>query len=332
MALVLSNAEVEGLLDLEQAMRLTESTLKEQAEGTAVTYPPLHMAVPGAGTLRVVSGAVAGTGRMGLRVSGLKSLAPIVPGRGAAMLLFDVDSGDLLCVTAFPFSLLRTAAVFGVATRSLAAPDARDLALIGTGYSAMSLLGAAIAVRPIERVRVYGRNADKRRQFVAEAREEMEAEVSECGSAAEAAAGAQVVYVSTSSPAPVLVGSDVPEGALVASMGSAAELDESVYLDADRVLVSARRHEEGHRLVLESVEEAQGAPVPHTLLDLDAAGKLGWGTVGELCDVVAGEAPPRREGETIVLRESQGGYGDVGLAAWVYAMARERGLGAEVEL
>ena len=32
----------------------------------------------------------------------------------------------------------------------------------------------------------------------------------------------------------------------------------------------------------------------------------------------------------IVFRDSQGGYGDLALAAWAYEEARERGLGQEI--
>lgn len=328
--LFLSRSDIEGLIDLPEAMRVTEDVLREQAAGRAVTQAPVHVHAPGAGTLvRIVSGALLDTRRMGLRASGSRGFTPV---GHALALLFDSDTAELLSVMAYPFGTLRTAAVLGVATQHLAPADAGQLAMIGTGRNAFGLLRAAQLVRPVERIRVFGRNADKRAEFVAEVERTLALPAEGVASAAEATDGADVIYVSTGSFSPVLRGEEVPAGALVASMGTPGELDESVYLSADRVLVSAREHEERYRDVWQGFELSQDVDVIHSLLKLDAAGRLRWDSVGELSDVVAGTAAARADGETIVFRESQGGYGDIALASRAYEAARERGLGTECDL
>ncbi len=69
---------------------------------------------------------------------------------------------------------VRTAAASVVATRALAREDSKVLAIIGTGEEAVSHIEAFQAVRPFERLLVWGRNpvaaqglADRARRGVA---------------------------------------------------------------------------------------------------------------------------------------------------------------------
>jgi ornithine cyclodeaminase/alanine dehydrogenase-like protein (mu-crystallin family) len=53
----------------------------------------------------------------------------------------------------------------------------------------------------------------------------------------------------------------------------------------------------------------------------------------ELSEIVAGNVAGRPKAESITLFKSLGiGLEDVAVAGWVYAQARERGLGQEIEL
>ncbi|HZO36075.1 MAG TPA: hypothetical protein VFB41_04275 [Solirubrobacteraceae bacterium] len=321
MTLLLSKREVEGLLDLPKAIELTEATFREQAEGTAVTKAPSHIELPNGG-IRMVSGALGiDGGRIVVRTNLLGSPTP---GGGIAM-LFDDEKAELAAVMAYPFGVLRTAAVFAVTTDRLADPAANELAMIGMGRNAIGLMRAACAVRPIERIRVYGRDPERLAAYVAEASEALGLPVTGASTTEEATAGAQVVYVSTSATTPVLMSNAVPNGAFVAAMGTTAELDGSAYLAADRVFVTTKLHEERHLDVWN--ERAGEEPMRHTLLELDADGTLPWSEVNEFSDVIGGTLPGRRDGETIVLRESQGGYGDAAFASAAFEAAIANGAG-----
>jgi ornithine cyclodeaminase/alanine dehydrogenase-like protein (mu-crystallin family) len=254
---------------------------------------------------------------MGVRVGPAAALA----GDRAVALLYDAANGDLLCIMGYPFATLRTGAVIGLATRLLAREQARVVGMIGTGRNALSLLRAACAVRPVERIRVYSRNPERRAAFARQAQETLSRPVEAVPEAAAAADGADVVYVATDSATPALHADWLSPGVLVCSMGRPSELDASVYLAARRVVVGHKQHEEDY---------FGAAEYPHRLLDLVRAGQLAWDAVPELCDVVVGRAPGRSaDDETIVFKESQGGFGDLAFANWVYARARERGLGQE---
>ena len=73
-----------------------------------------------------------------------------------------------------------------------------------------------------------------------------------------------------------------------------------------------------------------GAP---TIDKLIAEGKLSWSRIPELGDLVTGRVVGRADRDEInIFRESQGGYGDVIFAAWLYEEAVRRGLGKKMEL
>jgi ornithine cyclodeaminase/alanine dehydrogenase-like protein (mu-crystallin family) len=52
-----------------------------------------------------------------------------------------------------------------------------------------------------------------------------------------------------------------------------------------------------------------------------------------LGELVAGLVPGRGSRDEInIFRESQGGYGDMAIAAWLYEEAKRRGLGKQIDL
>jgi alanine dehydrogenase len=320
MTLLLTKTEAARLLDLDQAMEVTLAVLREQAAGAVTAIPPRHVPVP-RGALRIVSGALLQSRRMGLRAGPAAGLADPTGETTHVALLFDSETGELLCIMGYPFGTLRTGATIGVATRYFARADARTVAMIGTGRNALSLLQAACHVRPIERVRVYSRNAERRGAFAARAEATLGVPVEAAPAPEAATADAAIVYVATDSLTPVLHADWLAPGVFVGSMGRPSELDPSVYLAAHQIVVGDKHHEKQYFDV---------GRYPHRLLDLVETGQVDWNAVHELCDVVVGRAPARTaDDQVIVFKESQGGFGDVAFAGWVYARAREQGLGQE---
>ncbi len=316
MTLLITKAEVESLLNLEQAMTVTLDAFREQAAGAVVALPPRHIKVP-KGALRIVSGALLQSQRMGVRVGSAEALA-----RGShAALLFDSENGNLLSVMDYPFGTLRTGATIGVATQFFARSDAKSIGMIGTGRNALSLLEAACHVRPIKSIRVYSRSSERRTAFAQEAQKLLGLSVEPVSSTEATTRGVEIVYVATDSLTPVLQADGLSPGTFVAGMGRPSEIDPSVYLSADLIVVGHKEHEEGYHAV---------TLYPHHLLKLVQQGQLDWGSVREMCDVVVGRVPGRSsEKQIIIFKESGGGFGDIAFANWVYGQAREKGLGQE---
>ncbi|HEY7062294.1 MAG TPA: hypothetical protein VII06_12510 [Chloroflexota bacterium] len=320
MTLLLTQSDVAGLLDLPQAMEATRQALREQAAEAVVAVPPRHINVA-RGAFRIVSGALLESQRVGVRLGPALGFTDPAGGDRAVALLYDAASGDLLSVMAYPFGRLRTGATLGVATDLLARADARTVGMIGSGRNALSLLRAACAVRPIERIRVYSRTPDHRQAFAAQARQALGIPVEAVAEAPAATREAAIVYTATDSLTPVLEAAWLAPGAFIGSMGRPSEIDPSVYLAAARIVVGHRKHEE---------EYFDVGRYPHQLLKLIEAGRLAWSAIPELCELVGGRAARRTApDELIIFKESQGGFGDVAFAAWAYERARERGVGRE---
>jgi alanine dehydrogenase len=320
MTLVLRRPEVERLLDFQQAVDVTTSALREQAHGGVRALPPAMVRVA-RGALRITSGALELGGFMGVRMSPTGELAS---GEDLAS-LYDTRTGRLLCLMPYPFGRLRVAATMALAARLLANAGADTIGLIGTGRNARDLLRGICIDRKITAVRVFSRDEQRRAGFAGDMTEELAIPVESAPSAEAAVAGAGIVLVATSSQVPVLMRDwlSIP-GAFVASMGRPGELDRSLYLDADLVTVGHKGHERGWFDRHNSTQR---------LVELVEAGEIDWDSIVELCDVVAGSHPGRTShDDLIVFKESQGGYGDVALAAYVYEQARQQGLGIHIDL
>jgi ornithine cyclodeaminase/alanine dehydrogenase-like protein (mu-crystallin family) len=309
-ALLLKRSEVSTLLDLNRAMSVLEQTFREQSAGQVKPVAPLRFMNRG---MRMVVGGLEAQDKNGFRVS--------VTGGDSLAMLFEISSGKLLCLMAYPFSNLRIAATVGLAIDRFAAPKARTVAMIGSGRLALPILEPAIALRPIKRVFVYSRSAARREAFAQKANEHLNRDVISASSAEQAIDKADLVLVSTNSPSAALLGKWLRRGVAVLGAGRPNEFDDDVYLRADLIVVTSKAHEEGY----------YDAKLDQPLIRLSRHGALSWHSVVEFADIIAGKISlPEISESTIVFRESQGGYGDVALAAWVYDEARRRGLGQEI--
>lgn len=312
MTLILRQSEVTGLLDLRQAMAVLERTFSEQAAGQVKQVAPLRFMNRG---MRMVVGGLEAQNKNGLRVS--------VTGGEALALLFEISSGKLLALMGYPFSNFRISATVGLAIDRFTDARAKTVAMIGSGRLAFAALDPACALRPIERVLVYSRNADNREKFACRARERLRVEVVALESAAEAIEQADFVTVSTNSPAAALLGQWLRPGLAVFGIGRPNEFDDNVYLKADLVCVTSKAHELNY----------YDTKLDQPLIRLSQQGKLSWDRVAEFCDIVTGKvAVPDLSRSLITFRDSQGGYGDLTLAAYAYEEAKRRGLGQEVEV
>lgn len=311
MALLLRRSEVSGLLDLRQAMRVIEQTLSEQSGGNVKQVPPLRFMDRG---MRMVVGGLEAQNKSGVRVS--------VTGGSSLALLFEITTGKLLSLMGYPFSNLRISATIGLAIDRLTSPNAKTVAMIGSGRLALSVLEPAVAVRPIERAVVYSRSAANRAAFARTAGDKLGISVEPAMSAEQAIDAADFVLISTNSPAPALLGRWLRPGLAVFGIGRPNEFDDEVYLRANLISVTSKTHELGY----------YDTKLDRPLIRLSQQeGKISWNSVIEFGDLVSGKnAAPDISKSIVVFRDSQGGYGDLALAAWAYEEAKRRGLGQEI--
>jgi ornithine cyclodeaminase/alanine dehydrogenase-like protein (mu-crystallin family) len=132
----------------------------------------------------------------------------------ATIFLVDPDTGaPLVIMDARLITEMRTAAVSAVATKLLAPPNAKVLAILGSGVQARSHVEALRLVRQFEEIRVWSPTKEHAERFAKEIG-------AKAMSAEEAVRGADVVVTATNSKTPVLKGSWLKSGCHVNAVGA----------------------------------------------------------------------------------------------------------------
>ena len=324
--LLLTDQEVRRFLPMHECIEVMEDALRRVSDGTSTLPLRTIVRLDGSANAFATMPAIHGTGETAS--IGAKVIT-VFPGNDATpydshigvVLLFDATHGRLLAVAdASSITAIRTAAVSGLATRLLARPDSRELALLGAGVLATTHLDAVRAVRPIERVRVWSRSGTRAEEFATRVRATSDVEIVTCASARDAVNGADVVCTITSSRKPVLEGAWLTPGvhvnAVGASLSSARELDTAAVAMAS--LYVDRRES--------ALAEAGDFLIPRSEGVLDDTHIL-----GELGDLVRGTAVGRTTRDQITLFKSLGlAVEDVAALRHVYDRATAEGAGTGI--
>jgi ornithine cyclodeaminase/alanine dehydrogenase-like protein (mu-crystallin family) len=137
-----------------------------------------------------------------------------IPTHMATIFLVDRETGAPLAIMdGRLITEMRTAAVSAAATKLLASPDAKILAILGSGVQARSHAEALRLVRRFEEIRVWSATSEHAQRFAKEIG-------AKAMSAEDAVRGADVVVTATSSKAPVLKGSWLKSGCHVNAVGA----------------------------------------------------------------------------------------------------------------
>jgi ornithine cyclodeaminase len=294
--LVLTRSEVEGLLDLDALLDALAAAHAELSAGQASLVPRVGAFAGQDGILGAMPAYVPSSG-LGCKLVTLFPGNRDRPTHQAVITLFDPATGTPAALMDGTYiTAMRTAAAAALAARLLARPDARVLAILGTGVQSRSAQEMFPRARDFAEVRVAGR-----------------------GEFEEAVRGADVVHATTASPEPVVRFDWLSPGTHVSSVGYGAggsELDPAIVERADVVVVEQR--------------DSAFAPLPAGAPELAPRGRDG---VVELGEIVSGTADGRSSADQITLYKSVGvAVQDLAAAALVLAAARERGTGQEIEL
>lgn len=316
MALFLTEEEVGQLLSMEEALEAVEEAFKALGRGEAVNRPRSRVAMP-AGMLHVMP-----AGLLPRQAMGFKAYTVSKNGARFLFLLYDGEGRLLSIMEADRLGQIRTGAATGVATRHMARPEASTVGILGTGWQARAQLQAIALVRPIRRVRAYGRNPERRRTFCREMGRTLGIEIIPVERPEAVIEDADIVVTITTAKDPVLKGDWLLPGVHINAAGSnfahKRELDEEAVRKAAFIAVDSKeqaRIESGDLLV----------PIEK--------GLLGWEDVHELGEVVAGLVPGRRSPDEITLFKSHGiALEDVAVAIRVYERAKAEGVGREVPI
>jgi ornithine cyclodeaminase/alanine dehydrogenase-like protein (mu-crystallin family) len=235
MTLRFSEADVERLLDMPAAIAVVEEAFRRLSVGEAENSPRVRVKAPGI-VLHSMSAAAAYLGYVGW-----KQYTTTPSGAKFLVGLHRQSDGELVAlIEANRLGQLRTGAVTGVAAAYLAAMEADRAGLFGTGWQAQSQLQAISIVRPLRRVLVYSRDADRRRRFADQMTGKLGIQVEPADDPQQCVRDMPLVVTATSSSQPVFAGQWLSDGCLVCAIGSnwlhKAEIDVATVRRAGRIV------------------------------------------------------------------------------------------------
>jgi len=318
MTLLLKEADVRALLTMPMALEAVEESLRQQGNGELSLHPRRRLKLPDNALLHYMAAGDPVHGFIGMKIytSARGAVRFMVP-------LFRSATGEMAAlIEADALGQIRTGAATGVATKYLANADARIAGIIGTGYQARTQLEAVAAVRPLERVRAFGRDPERRAQFCREMSARIGIEVEPVESGEKAVRGADIVVTATSAMKIVLEGPWLSPGVHVNAIGAnwaqKRELDDAAVTRADAIVV-------------DSIEQAKMEAGDLILSFANDVAR--WDAVRELGAIVAGRIPGRTGPDQITLFKSNGiATWDLAVAVRVFKLAVARGVGQSIPL
>ncbi|MGQ0538493.1 MAG: ornithine cyclodeaminase family protein [Gemmatimonadaceae bacterium] len=320
--IILSHGEVARLLPMETCIDLMADALAATSNNEALLPLRNVVRLPGGPNAFVLMPALldSALGAKVITVFPENAATPFESHIGV-VLYFETSNGQLRAIIdASSITAIRTAAVSGLATKLLARGDAGDLALLGAGVQALTHLEAVRSVRPVRRVRVWSRSAERRDSFARLAKASLGVDVEPSATARDAVQGADIVCTVTAAREPVLSGTWLSAGAHVnavgASLANARELDTAAVVRS-RLYVDRRES---------ALKEAGDFLIPRSEGAITDAH-----IIGEIGELVTGKAVGRRGDGDITLFKSLGlAVEDVACAAYLYKRALAEGAGTRV--
>jgi ornithine cyclodeaminase/alanine dehydrogenase-like protein (mu-crystallin family) len=221
-----------------------------------------------------------------------------IPTHMAIILLNDPQTGAPLAVMdGRLITEMRTAAVSAAATKLLASPDAKVLAILGSGVQARSHQEALPLVRNFQEIRVWSNTPAHAKSFAKEINATLRS------SAEEAVRGADVVVTATNSKTPVLRGAWLKPGCHVNAIGACRpdwrELDDDAMHNV--VFVDSREA---------AIKESGDVILSRTKI------------YTELGEAIAGKVPSRAN-ETTIFKSLGMAVEDIAAALLVYRSCAE---------
>lgn len=303
----LTEQDVAGLVDLGEAIEQVELSLADEDRGTAQSIPKAL------GTWAERSSAHAlGAVSTARGMASFKTWVNTPQGAAAILTLFDAEQGRALTVMeAGTVGFLRTAAINGVATKHLAAPEAASMAIVGTGRQALPQVAAVSAVRPLESVQVYSPTLEHRNAFATRLRDELGLRAVAMDTLDEAIRGQPIVTLITRAREPFLRAEILATGAHVNAAGAILPANAELLPD-----VLAR----SSLTVADSITNARRAS--RELIEHDV-----WDEIVPLHAVIGGAVTRSPSPQLTVFKGMGMGLSDLAVASFAYNRARERGIG-----
>jgi ornithine cyclodeaminase len=308
---ILTGEAIRSYVTMEACIDLMGETMRAVSRGEARLPPRAVVPLDDAGNLLLdMPGAIDRPAVFGSKLLSYFPANTALPTLQGVIVLFEAASGRAVAVVdAVSVTALRTAAASGLATRLLAHEDARTLAILGTGVQAEHHLRAMRAVRPIERVIVWGRSLEKARAFAERHREGAGIGIFAVPDARSAVEAADIVCTVTASPTPILEGRWLKQGAHLNLVGAFTPTTREADTEAIR----------RSRLFVE-IREFALRESGEILIPIGEGALTAAHVAGEIGEVVAGKVAGRTRPDEITAYKSLGNVAqDLATAAHAHA-------------
>lgn len=301
MTLIFSEAQTRGLINMTGALRAVEKIFQDRAAGKVQSVARLRLK----GSRKNLNMMAAWQ-----KTWDLMCLRAYASGANTISIYSGKTGGLQAIINARYLSALRTGAASGVAAKYLAPAGSEILGLIGTGRQAAFQLGAIVPTAKIRQVLVYGRDPQRRKNFIGRMKKGLSVDLKEARSIDQIEQHADVLVIATTATAPVTHGGGIKKEVLVISMGANQRVKHEV---------SAGLIKHMDLIVTDDLATAQSDSG-----DLIAAcekGLIRWQDIVPLEAIVAGGRPAERPRR--ILFQSNG-LADEDLAVGRYVLERAK--------
>jgi ornithine cyclodeaminase/alanine dehydrogenase-like protein (mu-crystallin family) len=355
MTLILSNEEIEKLLDVTDCIDALEDAYREQAAGRAISQLRMDTEFPIERNdqvkefeFKTMVGILPKRGIAALRCSAtiqqwLMDFGSLrtdyVRGPGGRLVglvqLFSFETCEPLAI--FPDSYLqkiRVAATSAIGAKYLARSNSRKMGLLGSGWQASAHAEALCAVRPLEQIKVYSPNPVHRSEFAKSMSKKMGTSIVAVDSASDVADDADIVIAATNAKEPIIHGNYLKRGTHFGSIGP-YEVDGEAINKADIVVMHSRERYRTHiagdgqfgKLVYGNPYVASEYDWEHHILS-----RLNVNEIPLLEDILTNKARARTDDSQITFFMNVQGLGlqFAAVGARVYELAVQKGIGREI--
>lgn len=324
--LVLSEKQVQSLIDVDELIPVLEQAHVQYSTGKAVM--PVRLVVPLpqiGGRITSMPGFLSDDKALAMKIityfqENPKQNLPAILG---TILLFSAETGRLIAIMDGSYiTAIRTACASAMATKALANPQTPVLGMLGAGVQARPHIEALTRVRRLQRIKIYSPTGASAAAIKKDMEPTVKIAIDIARNAEEALRDADLVVTATTAKEPIVKPEWLKPGAHINAVGShrpdMREIDGAT-LARSKIVVDSR--------------EAIMAECGDILLALKEK-SIGENAIhAEIGEVLAGRKPGRSSAAEITLYKSVGiAIQDVATANLVYRKALEKGIGTTVDI
>jgi alanine dehydrogenase len=327
--LILNEADLRRALTMNEVIDAVEEGFRSLARGEARAPERMRFALPEeSAVLLEMPAAMRSASGDALSALGTKVVSVFERNseRGldsvqAAYLLLDANTGAPLSLMEGKFITgIRTAAASAVATKYMAGPGMKRLAIFGAGVQGVFHVEAMMAVAEVDRVLITSRTEARARRLAQSVRSQYKVPCDVVGPE-EAVSAANLICTGTTSAVPVIQGDTLKPGTHINAVGAYGP--DRRELDTETI----RRA----RVIIDD-ESAAGREAGEILIPIAEGAITASHVKGTLSDLVSGRVLGRSSPEEVTVFKSSGlAIEDLVTARLAYSAALERGIGTHVD-